>query len=76
MSQIWCDLVASVIDGRLMYRGVVRCEGRAEWKGRWTENKLQACRDADKMAEKIYDLNHNVLTVKRPERSRTIIPGH
>lgn len=66
MDRICCGIKAAVRDGRMMYRGVVMCENRCTWHGKWTDSKLQAMRDADRMAEQIFDLNHNVLTVKRP----------
>lgn len=65
MDGIQCGILASVRDGRLQYRGVVQCENRMTWRGKWTDSKLQAMREADKMAEQVYDLNHNVLVVKR-----------
>lgn len=65
MDGISCGIYAAVRGSGIQYRGIVECESRMTWRGLWRESKLQAMRDADKQAEIIYDLNHNVLTVKR-----------
>lgn len=75
MHQIWCELRAAMVAGKLRYRGVVRMGSAATWRGEWREKQIQALRDAEKAAEKFYDLNHNVLTVARTFGPRAAVPN-
>ena len=62
--KIWCEVYGAVIDRRMMYRPVVKIEGEHTWKGKWTDNKLLATRQAEAEAERIYDRNIRVLPLR------------
>ena len=70
MDKIWCEVRAATVAGALRFRGIVHMGSAATWRGNWREKQIEALRDAEKAAEKFYDLNHNVLTI-----ARTFGPG-
>lgn len=76
MAQIWCEIRAAIVQGKLRYRGIVRMGQLATWRGNWREKQIEAQRDAEKAAGSFYDLNHNVLTVARTWGAPTAHAGH
>jgi hypothetical protein len=61
MESMWCELRAQIKDGRLVYRGIVRCGTGAVWRGPFRERKHDAIADAERSAEKLYGANSHQL---------------
>lgn len=61
MDQIWCEIRAQIRDGRLVYRGIVRCGSGATWRGPFRDRKADAIADAERSAANLYAVNSSKL---------------
>lgn len=58
------------------YRAVVRAGKEVKWRGEWRERQLDAIHDAERIAESLYDVNRDGLTIARTLSPRRFVSGY